>query len=130
MIHRPSLTSPEWPQVFGVPFLEDDLVATMQAKSTPITKTGIYSFYFIPSHPNLKHLVIEGKTIWKSPTGLLPGIMALQMNFHGFMSAAFIVLRVFWFSQCARFWREVLPLQNSVTLTMTLSMFEDGITVL
>lgn len=124
IIHRPSLTNPEWPQVFGVSFEVDDLVATMPAKSIPITKTGMYNLYFIHCDPNLKHVVVEGKTIWKNPTGYLPGRMAPLMNFYGFMSMAFIILGVFWFSQFARFWRQVLPLQNCITFVITLGMFE------
>ncbi|KAK4741484.1 hypothetical protein SAY87_025072 [Trapa incisa] len=127
VIHRPSLTNPEWPQVFGVSFEVDDVVATMPAKMIPITKTGMYNVYFIHCDPNLKHVVVEGKTIWKNPTGYLPGRMAPLMNFYGFVSMAFIILGIFWFSQYARFWREVLPLQNCITLVITLGMFEMAI---
>jgi hypothetical protein len=50
--------------------------------------------------------------------------MAPLMNFYGFMSFAFVILGIFWFSQYARFWREVLTLQNCITLVITLGMFE------
>ena len=46
------------------------------------------------------------------------------MNFYGFVSLAFVILGIFWFSQYARFWREVLPLQNCITLVITLGMLE------
>ncbi|PKI41663.1 hypothetical protein CRG98_037970 [Punica granatum] len=84
----------------------------------------MYNLYFIHCDPNLKHVVVEGKTVWKNPSGYLPGRMAPLMNFYGFMSMAFIILGVFWFSQYARFWREVLPLQNCITFVITLGMFE------
>lgn len=124
IIHRPSLKNIDWPQVFGVSFGIDEEVVTMPAKSIPITGTGMYNLYFIHCDPNLKELTVEGKTIWKNPTGYLPGRMAPLMNFYGFMSFAFVILGVFWFSQYARFWREVLPLQNCITLVITLGMFE------
>ncbi|KAF8393646.1 hypothetical protein HHK36_021892 [Tetracentron sinense] len=124
IIHRSSTKNPNWPQVFGVSFKEDDLVAALQLKSIQITETGMYNLYFIHCDPNLKGLVIEGKTIWKNPTGYLPGRMAPLMKFYGFMSLAFVILGIFWFSQYARFWREVLQLQNSITLVITLGMFE------
>uniref|UniRef100_A0A0V0ID52 Putative transmembrane protein 87A-like n=1 Tax=Solanum chacoense TaxID=4108 RepID=A0A0V0ID52_SOLCH len=73
---------------------------------------------------NLKEVVVEGKTIWKNPTGYLPGRMAPLMNFYGYMSLMFVLLGIFWFSQYARFWREVLALQNCITLVITLGMFE------
>lgn len=124
VIYRPSPSNPQWPQVFGVSFHGNDLVATLESKFIPITKTGMYNLYFIYCNPNLKGLVVEGKTIWKNPTGYLPGRMAPLMNFYAFMSIAFVVLGVFWFSQYARFWREVLQLQNCITLVIALGMFE------
>ncbi|XP_058108659.1 uncharacterized protein C26H5.07c-like isoform X2 [Magnolia sinica] len=127
VIYRPSTTNPQWPQVFGVSFKGDDVVATLESKYIQITKTGMYNLYFVYCDPKLKGLVIEGKTIWKNPTGYLPGRMAPLMNFYGFMSLAFVVLAVFWFSQYARFWREVLQLQNCITLVIALGMFETAL---
>lgn len=124
IIRRPSSNNPGWPQVFGVSFNADEVVATLQPKSVQITRTGMYNLYFIHCDLNLKEVVVEGKTIWKNPTGYLPGRMAPLMNFYGFMSLAFAILGIFWFSQYARFWREVLPLQNCITLVITLGMFE------
>ncbi|GLU14222.1 hypothetical protein SLE2022_308050 [Rubroshorea leprosula] len=124
VIHRPSINDPSWPQVFHVSFNQDELVATLPSKSLPITKTGMYNLYFIHCDLNLKDLIVEGKTIWKNPTGYLPGRMAPLMNFYGLMSLAFVILGIFWFSQYARFWREVFPLQNCITVVITLSMFE------
>ncbi|KAK3220544.1 hypothetical protein Dsin_014514 [Dipteronia sinensis] len=124
VIVRPSTRDPSWPQVFSVVFKENRLIATLRSKSIPITKTGMYNLYFIHCDPNLVDLVVAGKTVWKNPTGYLPGRMAPLMNFYGFMSLAFVILGIFWFSQYARFWREVLPLQNCITLVITLGMFE------
>ncbi|KAE7999030.1 hypothetical protein FH972_003515 [Carpinus fangiana] len=124
IIHRSSTENPGWPKVFGVSFDVDELTATLPSKSVQITKTGMYNLYFIHCNPKLKDLVVEGKTIWKNPTGYLPGRMAPLMNFYGFMSFAFVILGIFWFSQYARFWREVLTLQNCITLVITLGMFE------
>ncbi|KAF7134906.1 hypothetical protein RHSIM_Rhsim08G0240700 [Rhododendron simsii] len=124
IIHRQSIKNPGWPQVFGVSFGVDDLTSTLKSKTIQITKTGMYNLYFIHCDPNLKELVVEGKSVWKNPSGYLPGRMAPLMNFYGFMSLVFVILGVFWFSQYARFWKEVLPLQNCITLVITLGMFE------
>ncbi|KAL6972627.1 hypothetical protein U1Q18_026802 [Sarracenia purpurea var. burkii] len=124
IIHRPSTKNPGWPQVFHVSFDVDALTSTLQSRLILIKKTGMYNLYFIHCDPNLKELVIEGKSIWKNPTGYLPGRMAPLLNFYGFMSFAFVILGIFWFSQNARFWKEVLPLQNCITLVITLGMFE------
>lgn len=124
IIHRPSFKNPGWPKVFGVSFSDNELVATLPSISIHISNTGMYNLYFIHCDPDLNDLVVEGKTIWKNPTGYLPGRMAPLMNFYGFMSLASVLLGIFWFSQYARFWREVLPLQNCITLVITLGMFE------
>ncbi|CAH9055881.1 unnamed protein product [Cuscuta epithymum] len=124
IIHRPSTKHSGWPQVFSVSFDVDEVDSILQPREIQITKTGMYNLYFIHCDLNLKEVVVEGKTIWKNPTGYLPGRMAPLMNFYGLMSLAFVLLGVFWFSQYARFWREVLTLQNCITLVITLGMLE------
>ncbi|CAL9774356.1 unnamed protein product [Musa acuminata subsp. burmannicoides] len=124
VIYRPSAQNPKWPQVLAATFNGKDLVATLPSQSIPITRTGMYNLYFIYCDPALNGLVIDGKTVWKNPTGYLPGRMAPLMNFYGFMSLAFVILGIFWFSQYVRFWREVLPLQNCITLVIALGMLE------
>ncbi|RRT85643.1 hypothetical protein B296_00001060 [Ensete ventricosum] len=124
VIYRPSSQNPNWPQVLAATFNGKDLVATLPSQSIPITRTGMYNLYFIYCDPALNGLVIDGKTVWKNPTGYLPGRMAPLMNFYGFMSLAFVILGIFWFSQYVRFWREVLPLQNCITFVIALGMFE------
>ncbi|KAI4329067.1 hypothetical protein L6164_021369 [Bauhinia variegata] len=124
VIYRPSTKNPDWPQVFGVSFNVDDEIASLPSTSIQITKTGMYNLYFIHCDPMLKEVVVEGKTLWKNPSGYLPGRMAPLKNFYGFMSLGFVLLGVFWFSQYARFWRDVFPLQNCITLVITLGMFE------
>ncbi|KAF4399354.1 hypothetical protein G4B88_022437 [Cannabis sativa] len=124
VIHRPSPKNPDWPQVFGVSFDVNEEITTLPSKSIEITRTGMYNLYFIHCDVRLENVVVEGKTVWKNPNGYLPGRMAPLMKFYGLMSFAFVLLGLFWFSQYARFWREVLPLQNCITLVITLGMLE------
>jgi hypothetical protein len=120
IIHRPSTKNPGWPQVFGVAFYADEQVATLPSKSIQISRTGMYNLYFMHCDPNLKEVVVEGiNTIWKNTSRMAP-----LMKFYGFMSPAFVMLGLLWFSQYARFWKEVLPWQNCITLVITLGMFE------
>lgn len=124
VIYRPSVENPDWPQVFGVSFEMDDEVAVLPLKSIQITKTGMYNLYFIHCDTRLKGLIVEGKTVWKNPSSYLPGRMAPMKVFYQFMSFAYVLLGIFWFSQYARFWKEVFPLQNCITAVITLGMFE------
>ncbi|CAI9267611.1 unnamed protein product [Lactuca saligna] len=124
VIHRLSTRNPGWPEVFYVPFDSTEKTFIMQPRSVQITRTGMYNLYFMHCEPQLVDMVVQGKTIWKNPSGYLPGRMAPLLNFYGFMSLAFLLLGIFWFSQYARFWKEVLQLQNCITLVITLGMFE------
>ncbi|XP_039120502.1 LOW QUALITY PROTEIN: transmembrane protein 87A-like [Dioscorea cayenensis subsp. rotundata] len=124
IIHRESAKNPGWPKVLAASFKGNEVVATLPSQTIPILRTGMYNLYFVYCDSSLDGLVVEGKTIWKNPTGYLPGRMAPLMNFYGLMSLAFVVLGIFWFSQVAKFWREVIPLQNCVTLVIALGMFE------
>ncbi|XP_025799740.1 transmembrane protein 87B-like [Panicum hallii] len=124
VIYRPSQVNPGWPKLFVASFDGSDLIATLPSRTIPITKTGMYNMYFIHCDPSLAGLEIEGKTIWKNPTGYLPGRMAPLKNFFGLMSFAFVVLGIYWFYQYMKSWREVLPLQNCITLVITLGMLE------
>ncbi|PKA47058.1 hypothetical protein AXF42_Ash011732 [Apostasia shenzhenica] len=124
LIYRPLTKNPDWPQIFSASFIGKDLVATLPSQSISISKSGMYNLYFIYCDPALDGVVIEGKTVWKNPSGYLPGRMAPLMKFYGLMSLAFVILGIFWFSQYARFWREVLPLQNCITVVIALGMFE------
>uniref|UniRef100_A0A0D9XE44 GOST seven transmembrane domain-containing protein n=1 Tax=Leersia perrieri TaxID=77586 RepID=A0A0D9XE44_9ORYZ len=124
VIYRPSQVNPGWPQLFVASFDGSDPIATLPSRVIPITKTGMYNMYFIHCDPSLAGLEIEGQTIWKNPTGYLPGRMAPLKNFFGIMSLAFVVLGIYWFYQYMKFWREVLPLQNCITLVITLGMLE------
>ncbi|KAK4760798.1 hypothetical protein SAY87_005691 [Trapa incisa] len=124
IIRRPSSKDPDWPRVFGVSFHKNKVAARLSTTKIPITRTGMYNLYFIHCDPNIRDLALVGKTVWKNPGGYLPGRMAPLMNFYGFMSLAFVVLAVFWFSQYARFWNEILQLQNCISLVVILGMFE------
>jgi len=124
VIRRQSAGDPKWPHVLNIEFSGADIATTMSAQSVTIPKTGMYNLYFIFCEPTLKGLLLDGKTIWKNPTGYLPGRMAPLMTFYGFMSLAYLLLGVIWFSQYIRFWKDVLQLQNCITLVIALGMFE------
>ncbi|KAG6510864.1 hypothetical protein ZIOFF_028909 [Zingiber officinale] len=124
IIYRRSNSYPDWPQVLSASFKVDDLETTLLSKTLHVTKTRMYNLYFIYCDPALDGLEVDGKTIWKNPTGYLPGRMEPLIKFYGFMSLAFLILAVYWFSQYARFWTEVMPLQNCITLVIALGMIE------
>lgn len=114
----------DWPQRKQIFFKGNNELAKMTPEIIPITKTGMYNLYFMFCDPQLKGTVIDGKTIWKSPMGYLPGRMAPFMKFYGFMSLAYLMLGLVWFFQYVRFWKDILQLQNCITVVIALGMCE------
>lgn len=121
IIYHSSPTNPDWPKVFGVTFKGYELVGTLAPKTIQITRTGMYNLYFVHCDQRLDGLTINGKTVWGNPGGYLPGRMAPLMTFYWFMFLAFVILGIYWFFQYAKFWKEVLPLQNCITFVIVLS---------
>lgn len=124
VIRRPSSVDPEWPVVINTHFSTNLLSTPMDNRDIHITKTGMYNLFFMSCDPKLRGLTLSGMTYWKNPDGYLPGRMAPLMNFYVFMSVAYLLLGIVWFSQYLRFWKDVLPLQNWITLVIALGFFE------
>ncbi|XP_078154989.1 uncharacterized protein LOC144551063 [Carex rostrata] len=116
--------SNNWPQLLTATFKPGETEANLPSETIRIAQTGMYNLYFIYCDPDLEGVLIEGKTIWKNQSGYLPGRMAPLMVFYGLISLAFVALGAYWFYQYSLFWREVMPLQNCITLVITLGMLE------
>jgi Lung seven transmembrane receptor len=124
VIYHPSNRSNNWPQLLTATFKPSETEANLPSQTIRITQTGMYNLYFIYCDLDLEEIFIEGKTIWKNPSGYLPGRMQPLMMFYGLISLAFVALGAYWFYQYSLFWREVMPLQNCITLVITLGMLE------
>ncbi|KAJ0976048.1 hypothetical protein J5N97_018013 [Dioscorea zingiberensis] len=124
VIRRPSSVDFNWPIVLNTYFSANFLYTTMETKDVYITKTGMYNLFFISCDPKLRGLKMSGKTSWKNPDGYLPGRMAPLMTFYIFMSLSYLLLSIIWFSQYVRFWKDILPIQNCITLVIALGLFE------
>ncbi|RWR78598.1 transmembrane protein 87B [Cinnamomum micranthum f. kanehirae] len=124
VLRRPSSGDPNWPMVISTQFGGDSLSTKMEPTDVNITKTGMYNLFFISCDPNLKGLVMSGRTIWKNPSGYLPGRMAPLLKFYIVMSVAYVLLSLIWFSQYIKFWKDILQLQNCITSVIVLGLFE------
>uniref|UniRef100_A0ACD5UKH6 Uncharacterized protein n=1 Tax=Avena sativa TaxID=4498 RepID=A0ACD5UKH6_AVESA len=120
-----STASGSWPKVLSASFLPGALEAVFPDETVAVARTGMYSLRFVHCDASLD-VAAEGKTIWKNSRGYgyLPGRMAPLLAFYGVMSLAFAALAAFWFLRYTRFWREVVPLQNLVTVVIALGMVE------
>ncbi|KAL3684642.1 hypothetical protein R1sor_002664 [Riccia sorocarpa] len=124
VIKRSSQEDPDWPQAHRVYFKGTDLEASFLFTDVNITRTGMYTLYFITCDSRLSGLVVSGKTVWKNPYGYLPGRMAPLMTFYGFLSLCYLILGLLWLLQYLRFWKDILQLQNCITLVIALGMVE------
>ncbi|XP_024368153.1 uncharacterized protein C26H5.07c isoform X1 [Physcomitrium patens] len=113
-----------WPLSIVTRFTGQHLTASMIHQKINITKTGMYTLIFVACERELEGLTVEGKTVWKNPTGYLPGRMSPFMTFYSFMALAYGLLGAFWFFQYMRNWKDILQLQNCISAVIALGMSE------
>lgn len=123
IVHR-SADEPNWPRSIPFVFQGNNLEAKEQPDTIYITKSGMYNIYFMFCDPNLKGTIINGRTVWKNPTGYLPGRLAPLLKFYGFLSLAYLILGLIWFLQYVHFGDDILQLQNCITAVISLGMLE------
>ncbi|CAI5998465.1 unnamed protein product [Closterium sp. NIES-65] len=124
IIVRPRDGDNQWPRVVEINFIGNDTAVAVAPSEIHITAPGMYYLWFVICDKSLAGVAVTGTTIWKNPGGYLPGMMMPYLNFYALMSMAYLVLGVVWFMQYARFWRDILQLQNCITAVIALSMLE------
>eukprot|EP00253_Pinus_taeda_P035560 PITA_35560 len=123
IVHR-SADEPNWPRSIPFVFQGNNLEAKEQPDTIYITKSGMYNIYFMFCDPHLKGTIINGRTVWKNPTGYLPGRLAPLLKFYGFLSLAYLILGLIWFLQYVHFGDDILQLQNCIIAVISLGMLE------
>ncbi|KAL1542052.1 transmembrane protein 87B [Salvia divinorum] len=116
--------NPEWPKRLQVSFEGVNEEAKMDFQTVEINKTGMYYLYFVVCDPQLKGILISGRTVWRNPEGYLPGKMAPMMTFYGFMSLAYLILGLLWFLRFVQQWKDIIQLHYQITAVIGLGMCE------
>jgi len=114
----------DWPWVTDIYFSDNETLAYAVDEAVTIEKTGMYYLWFVVCDPNLAGVTVSGQTTWKNPQGYLPGMMAPNLKFYGLMALAYLVLGFSWFVLYALNWRDVLAIQNCITVVVFLGMVE------
>ncbi|KAK9846593.1 hypothetical protein WJX81_007332 [Elliptochloris bilobata] len=113
-----------WPKVVDIYFKDNDTVAFSWEEAITIEETGLYYLWFVICDPELSAATVSGSTIWKNPTGFLPGMMLPHTRFFGVMSLAYLALGAVWGGLYIWHWVEVFTLQHCISGVIALSMME------
>ncbi|KAJ1976441.1 hypothetical protein H4R34_003977 [Dimargaris verticillata] len=108
------ITSPE---TAGNPIHTEYVDLTKAAEaSTPfvvsytVNETGIYCVDVMASTP------FHAESLWINPYGNLPAMDFPKLLFYGMLALVYLVVGLTWLVGTVRFWREILPVQNYLSL--------------
>lgn len=90
----------------------------------PITQTGLYYLMFSSCNELTGDVIISGETEWVNPYGYLPGELYGFLPFYSKLSFIYLIAAITWASLCAYHWRQLLMLQNFITIVLALGMIE------
>ena len=114
----------DWPIVMDIYFDGDSTVAYADDEVIAIEETGMYHLWFVNCDSRLTDLQITGRTIWKNPSGYLPGMMMGFLPFFGGLSLAYLVLGLLWMFAMMRSWRDLISLQLYISVVLFFNMLE------
>ncbi|XP_030516251.2 transmembrane protein 87B-like [Rhodamnia argentea] len=119
--------NPDWPRRIKTFFAGTHQETKMESVTIEIDKTGMYYLYFMYCDPQLKGTIIKGRTVWRNPSGYLPGKMAPLMVVFGLMSLAYLVLGLIWFLKFVQRWKDIIQLHYHITAVIALGMCESAL---
>lgn len=113
-----------WPKDFSFKVEAGEKELHLRDLDVPIKQTGMYYLWFLSCDPALDGATITGKSVWKNPTGYLPGMMAPNLPFFGVMSILYVALGAVWLLVYALNWKEVVMVQHCISMVIFLGMVE------
>eukprot|EP00898_Chlorokybus_atmophyticus_P006929 jgi/Chlat1/7237/Chrsp58S00882 len=116
-------SNPKWPWLREFEFPEMQETLPVHDDLMPINTTGMYYMWFVSCDMS-QSITVSGKTVWKNPFGYLPGMLSPNLQFYGIMSLLYLLLGGFWLITYARHWKDILMLQNCITVVISLGMIE------
>ena len=129
LILQPTYENQTWPLLLDVHFESNHEVAHMENMLIDITETGLYNLWFLSCDPHFRDskLFVSGKTIWKNPSGYLPGMMLPMIPMYGVLSLAYLALGFTWIVLLLRNFKDVIVLQICISVVILLSMLETSL---
>lgn len=117
----PSATSAFRAEVW---FDGDDLIARSDVQAVSVDESGMYVVWFVVCDAQHAGVRVRGRTLWKNPSGYLPGAKTALLPFFGFATSAHLGLGFLWAIACVTNWRYVLELHNCITAVVGMAMTE------
>jgi len=97
---------------------------TFQTKQDIIT-SGIYYLYFINCRASdTGDVKLNGKVVFMNPFGYLPGELYYYLPFYLSLSLVYLLIGIIWFILSAKYWKQLLKLQNWIAAVIALGMLE------
>ncbi|QDZ20708.1 transmembrane receptor protein [Chloropicon primus] len=118
-----------WPKLFDVHFNGAKETVHVEDMLIDVEETGLYNLWFITCHPDLtaSQLWVSGTSIWKNPTGFLPGMMLPLIPLYGVLSLCYLFLGFVWLVLLFRNFKDVIMLQVQISVVLLLSMLETSL---
>jgi len=117
----PSATSAFRAEVW---FDGDDLIARSDVQAVSVDESGMYVVWIVVCDAQHAGVRVRGRTLWKNPSGYLPGAKTALLPFFGFATSAHLGLGFLWAIACVMNWRPVLELHNCITAVVGMAMTE------
>jgi len=97
---------------------------TRFSKSFDIPRKGYYYLIISFCNPVEEIVEISGLTRWVNPFGYLPGELYGFLNFYFNLSVLHLLTALVWAYLCGRYWRDLLMLQNLITVVIAFGLIE------
>eukprot|EP00511_Aplanochytrium_stocchinoi_P008616 CAMPEP_0204855310 /NCGR_PEP_ID=MMETSP1347-20130617/16568_1 /ASSEMBLY_ACC=CAM_ASM_000690 /TAXON_ID=215587 /ORGANISM="Aplanochytrium stocchinoi, Strain GSBS06" /LENGTH=471 /DNA_ID=CAMNT_0052001367 /DNA_START=122 /DNA_END=1537 /DNA_ORIENTATION=- len=89
-----------------------------------VEQKDLYLLMFSYCQPNDATVSITGSVSWRNPYGFLPGELYGFLPFYLHLSLVYLGCALVWGYLCAKYWKDLLVLQNCITLVIVLGMIE------
>ncbi|CEM00632.1 unnamed protein product [Vitrella brassicaformis CCMP3155] len=76
------------------------------------------------AYPTQLPVKLSGRVIVRNPYGYLPGIEYPKLVFYGWLTGGYLLLLLVWVMASARYWRELIMLQNCIGGVILLGFLE------
>ncbi|KXS13874.1 hypothetical protein M427DRAFT_58131 [Gonapodya prolifera JEL478] len=111
-------------------FASDPTVRVPLTFSYDVNVTGYYCVYAMSTTDDFDEAGEQFQALawFKNPYGEIPGVEYHKLPFYGIMSVLYLAVGMVWMGLSLWHWREILPIQNFLSLVIFFIMLENSFT--